>query len=313
MRRFKVLGISLLIAALAALAGAALYAMPLNKATFANRIADYRIHAESLSRPAAFGLPDAPSYERPDTSLSLITIDEESIGNAQAGLGQWPFPRAVYGKLLKRLAGAGAKTVVFDVVFLEPSSQPGQDAAFAGGARRVKTVIGYAVTTTSTGITGAEIPPPNLRDAMQIGYTTIDSPGGFVIGQSLQIAPIDQVPGHIANALALAGVQNYRGTRVDVRALPTLEGEVLTVPFHEIGTVDTTQRVGAQQTQHSVCRSDTLACRRIDHCARSTAHLCKRAHRRPWSDRAGIERLRTNDRRPVSGRLRACATDRSAA
>lgn len=238
MRRFRRLGISLALALCASAAGAAFYLVPLNSLAFANRIEDYRVHADVLAHTSA--------YEEPNDALALITIDEQSIGNTRAGLGAWPFPRGVYGKLLQRLAQAGAKAVAFDIDFLEPSADPSQDTAFASGARQITTVIGYTVTTTSAGIAGAEVPPQPLRSAMRLGFTTIDTPGGVVIGQPMRIVPVPQVPGGAALSLALAAVQTYGGKRIDINAVPTLDGALLIVPFHEAGHVDTTGRTGAQ-------------------------------------------------------------------
>lgn len=247
MRRFRTLGISLALAACGCAASAAFYLVPLNSFAFANRIEDYRVHAEALAHASAFGLPRVPSYEEPNDALALITIDEESIGNARAGLSTWPFRRSIYGKLLRRLAQADARAVAFDIDFLEPSADPSQDAAFASAARQIPTVIGYTVTTTSAGIPGAELPPPPLRSAMQLGFTTIDTPGGVVIGQPLRIAPMPLgFPGGSALSLALAATETYRSGHIDARVIPTLQGELLIVPFREAGHVDTTYRVGAQ-------------------------------------------------------------------
>lgn len=227
--------------------------------SFANRMADYRLHADALERAAASGVSGATAYERPDKNLAVITIDEESIGNAQAGLGPFPFPRSVYGKLLARLAQAGAKTVAFDIDFLEPSIAPAQDAGFAAGARRVPTVIGYAVTTTSAGIPGAETPPPELRRAMQIGYTTIATPAGFTIGQPLRIAPMPaDFPEGIARSLALETANRYRGSPIDPNTVPAFHGDMMLVPFHVLGTVDFTRRPGAQRI-HAGFIGETLS------------------------------------------------------
>ena len=239
MRRFRKLGVSLALAVCASAVGATLYLLPLSKLNFANRIEDYRVHADALSH--------GPSLQEPNDSLALITIDEESIGNARAGLGNWPFARSVYGRLLNRLSQAGAKTVAFDIDFLEPSADRSQDAAFAAAARHIPTIIGYTVTTTSSGIPGAELPPPIFRSAMKPGFTTIDTPGGVVIGQPLRIAPMPAgFPGGAADSLALAAAQAYRGAGIDPRFVPTFNGELVIVPFREAGHVDLSQRAGAQ-------------------------------------------------------------------
>ena len=222
------------------------YALPLSTLPFANRIEDYRLHAETL-KLARRVVPNVPSRETPNDDLALILIDEESIGNAHAGLGNWPFKRGVYGKLLQRLRAAGAAGVAFDIDFLEPSSDPSQDRTFAAAARGIPTVVGYTVTTTSSGIPGAEVPPPELRSSMRIGFTTIDTPGGIVLGQPLRLAPMPQgFPGAAATSLALAAADLHAGTRIDPNNIPSLKGETLIVPFSTLGRMDISKRAGAQ-------------------------------------------------------------------
>src|SRR5487761_2053458 len=71
---------------------------------FLQRLGDYAIHLNILANPTILGFVNAPSYDEPNPNLALIDIDDSSIGNTAAGLTAWPFPRAVYGKLLTRLA-----------------------------------------------------------------------------------------------------------------------------------------------------------------------------------------------------------------
>ena len=247
MRRFRALCISLVLAVCASIAAAALYLVPLTNLTFANRIEDYRIHVDAFAHPSALALPSVPAYDDPNQQLALIVVDEESIGNARAGLGPWPFARSVYAKLLARLAKAGARTVAFDIDFLEPSVDPSQDAAFARAARSIPTVVGYPVTTTTAGVPGAELPPPLLRQSMGIGFTSIDTPGGIAIGQPTIIAPMPPgFPGGAAQSLAMSAVQYYRASPLDAHLVPAFRGALLELPFSLSGYTDTTQRVGAQ-------------------------------------------------------------------
>jgi adenylate cyclase len=58
--------------------------------------------------------------------VAIIAIDDASIEE----LGRWPWSRAEHVRLLKRLHGAGARAVLFDVMFPEPES-PDADKAFA--------------------------------------------------------------------------------------------------------------------------------------------------------------------------------------
>lgn len=235
-------GIPLVLAACAIALSLVFYRAPMASLTFANRLADLRAHAEALVTPASFGFRNAPSYEEPNDALALIQIDEETLA-PNSGMPPFPFPRSIYGTLLKRLAAAGAKSVAFDIDFLEPRPT---DAAFAAGGRLVAATIGYTVGTTTAGIAQAEVPPPDLLATMHIGYTAAGFPGGVLIDYPLQIQPVSGVPGGVASSLALSAVQTS-GRRVDARNVPALNGAPLIVPFVAASTVDQQNRVGAEQ------------------------------------------------------------------
>lgn len=78
--------------------------------------------------------------EAPGSDIALVLIDDRSI----AGLGRWPWNRTVFADALGRLEAAGARLVVFDLLFSEPDSSLPPDvvaavrrAAGAGGAERL--------------------------------------------------------------------------------------------------------------------------------------------------------------------------------
>ncbi|HEX5910604.1 MAG TPA: CHASE2 domain-containing protein, partial [Thermoleophilaceae bacterium] len=62
--------------------------------------------------------------DRPD-DVAVVAIDAQTFGDLRE---QWPFPRSMHGKVLRRLKAAGAREVVYDVQFTEPS-QPREDEA----------------------------------------------------------------------------------------------------------------------------------------------------------------------------------------
>jgi adenylate cyclase len=60
----------------------------------------------------------------------LILVDDASL----AALGRWPFSRRVFARAVDRLHAAGAKTIVFDILFSEPEeSVPAKLQAVARG------------------------------------------------------------------------------------------------------------------------------------------------------------------------------------
>lgn len=65
---------------------------------------------------------------RPADGPVVVAIDEPSF--AELNL-QWPWPRALHGRLVNALRDAGARAVGLDIVFAEPSAAPDADAALA--------------------------------------------------------------------------------------------------------------------------------------------------------------------------------------
>ena len=64
----------------------------------------------------------------PDTTV--ILVDDKSL----AALGRWPFSRRYFAEALRRLDAAGAKVVVFDVLFAEPEQPVPADLQAAARA-----------------------------------------------------------------------------------------------------------------------------------------------------------------------------------
>lgn len=239
LRRLRVLGVATALSAVAALIGIVLYLLPKAQLPAFNRIADYVVLNDAMlwlqDQPAARRLR-LPDRDAENPHLRLIAIDEQSLQDVRSGgVGSWPWPRSVYGTLLRRLARAGAKVVAFDVLFSERSADPAQDAALLAGMRAQPTVTGFTVATTANGLLTAELPIPAVRAAAAaIGYTTVDNPGGWMLGQPPANGPYP--------SLATATVERYTGTKLRLadpwhaalgtRAVP-LDGEsfFLMLPF----------------------------------------------------------------------------------
>ena len=59
----------------------------------------------------------------PAPGIVVVAIDEPSF--QEFGL-KWPWPRSLHAALIRALHEAGARTVVFDIVFDSPSPEPGK-------------------------------------------------------------------------------------------------------------------------------------------------------------------------------------------
>jgi adenylate cyclase len=66
-----------------------------------------------------------PETARPD--IAIVEIDEFSLRSLQPNAGRWPWPRAVHSWLIDYLARAGAKSIVYDVVFSDADTRRGFD------------------------------------------------------------------------------------------------------------------------------------------------------------------------------------------
>jgi len=66
-----------------------------------------------------------PAAARQD--IVLVTIDEVSVRRLEPLVGRWPWPRLVHADVIDFLAAAGAKTIVFDVLFTERDRRTGFD------------------------------------------------------------------------------------------------------------------------------------------------------------------------------------------
>lgn len=184
-KRLRTFAIALTLGAIASAAGASLFLVPYDQIPLFHDVSDLNAHFGALENAGAFGLR-APEYDGPNGNIGIITIDDATLASGVPG--PWPFARAHYGSLLAKLHAAGAAAVVFDIEFIDRSADPLQDEKLAAAMRAVPTVLAYAIDTTSTGQIGASLPSRTLRPfAAAIGYTTVDTPGGILIGAPLEI------------------------------------------------------------------------------------------------------------------------------
>lgn len=74
----------------------------------------------------------ARANDRPaDASILLVDIDDRSL----AELGAWPWSREVHARLIERLDDAGARAIVYDVLFSQPAD-PAEDQALGEAIAR---------------------------------------------------------------------------------------------------------------------------------------------------------------------------------
>ncbi|ATC26208.1 CHASE2 domain-containing protein [Caulobacter vibrioides] len=67
-----------------------------------------------------------------DDSILIVDIDDRSL----ARMGAWPWGRDTHARMVDQLTQAGAKTIVYDVLFSQPSRDPAQDRALGEAIAR---------------------------------------------------------------------------------------------------------------------------------------------------------------------------------
>jgi len=88
-------------------------------------LVDIRFHIREFLKPA-----------NKNPNIVIVDIDEESLKT----IGQWPFPRGYFARLIRQLKQDGAKVVCFDILFSEPDRH-GEDREFGKAEAETKFVI----------------------------------------------------------------------------------------------------------------------------------------------------------------------------
>jgi CHASE2 domain-containing sensor protein len=86
-------------------------------------------------------------HANPPKDIAIVAIDDVTFSDLD---DHWPFPRSLHGKAIDRLREIGAKQIVYDVQFTEPTTAK-EDLALYDAVGRAKNVI---LATTETNAKG---------------------------------------------------------------------------------------------------------------------------------------------------------------
>jgi len=154
----------------------------------------------------------------------LVEIDQQSLTALSEKGIQWPWPRQIYAPLVEFCTKAGAKGIIFDIIFSEPSSYGKEDdLALAEAIREARSVF-LPMSLSSKPTEGKDV-----SSLSRFGIRHQGSPAGFREARSF-ILP---VPEFAAGARGLGNVilspdsdGVYRGvalfTRLNEYVFPSL-------------------------------------------------------------------------------------------
>ncbi|WP_286222336.1 CHASE2 domain-containing protein [Marinobacter apostichopi] len=119
---------------------------------------------------ATTSLPAEPSDD-----VAIVAIDELSLNR----IGRWPWQRSVHAEVIRKLHAAGAETIVFDILFPEPSPD---DAALAGAMAEHGNVVlpVYLSPPASNYLLSEQLPTSQLASAaaaMGHAHVELDTDG----------------------------------------------------------------------------------------------------------------------------------------
>jgi adenylate cyclase len=169
------------------------------------------------------------SYAPSPAELFIVGIDEQSFQDLRRA---WPWPRRFHAELIRHLKAAGARLIVFDVIFAEPG-EPEDDRLFAEAIQEAGNVVLAAtmeVSETSRVSRQILVQPyePFRRAALSVGLTLVTPDGdgivrrfhlGFSDGKTLpEIVAQNYHPG-LATPPNLSGLINFTGPPGHIRAV----------------------------------------------------------------------------------------------
>src|SRR3954451_23918656 len=137
---------------LSALVAVVLTAVALAAAAQATNLLD-GLERDSLA--VRFDVRDAP----PHRDVVVVAIDDATFSQLQV---HWPFKRSLHARTIERLHAAGAREIVYDVQFTEPTT-PHEDGALYDAIGRVGGAVLVTAETDGHGHTNVLGGDANLR------------------------------------------------------------------------------------------------------------------------------------------------------
>lgn len=147
---------------------------------------------------AQFGLRG----ERAESRVVIVDIDDASQQRLQQ---RWPFPRSLHARAIDAAQRAGARLIVYDVEFSQPTD-PDEDEALAAAIERAGNVVLAATQVSSSGESTVMGGPQALRELRAtVGNGQVPlAAGGVVRRLSRQVRNLETLPVAAARRLGQA-------------------------------------------------------------------------------------------------------------
>lgn len=187
--------------------------------TLEQRSFDTRMHIRGDQAPGRF---------------AVIAIDDRTFSELRL---QWPLPRRLHARVIDRLRRAGARQIVYDVQFTEPSDRPRDDLALLDAVRRARgTVLATGESTADgrTNVLGGDERLARIGARAAAANLPAD-PGGVIRRYSIRQSRLDTIATAVSNRLGAPVARDRFGA--DGRALIDYAGPAGTVPAYSFSDV----------------------------------------------------------------------------
>ncbi|HMD58045.1 MAG TPA: CHASE2 domain-containing protein [Solirubrobacteraceae bacterium] len=178
---------------------------------------DLRLRMRGSSRPS---------------DVAVVAIDDKTFSDLQR---QWPFPRSLHAAVIDRLRAAGAREIVYDVQFTEPTD-PADDLALYRAVGRARHVVLATTEVDATGETAVLGGDANLR---QVGAVAAASNLSAEEGGIIRRYPYSRLglPSLATAAARAAGMPIARSSFEDGSALIDFRGPPGAIPTYSFSDV----------------------------------------------------------------------------
>ncbi len=152
-----------------------------------------------------------------DTSIVIVAIDDQTLRSLP---GKLPYPRSYYARLVHNLKRAGARMIIFDVEFTEPTHDaPEEDLLLAAAVSDMKQVVlaGKIVLDIGSRLANNEhvLEPiqPLMRSGAVLGLVNVPEDADGFIRRYLLFQPSGQ---RVYYSLAIQATRLLRGESMEV-------------------------------------------------------------------------------------------------
>ncbi len=171
---------------------------------------------------------------QPSTDVAVVAIDEKTLSTMNV---TWPMRRSLHAQMIDRLQAAGARRIVYDVQFTEPSERESDDLALVDAVAAAPGTIlatGESDTQGRTRVLGGDEALAEIG-ARAAGGTFPSDAGGVIRRYSRENATLES----LATATAESVGRSVPATdfQADGTALIDFRGPARTIPTYSFADV----------------------------------------------------------------------------